>query len=1237
MHKLITQALLSVICLLTLPPASAWLIWQPGQLENDQHILKAAFTAHSHHSSGDPENLANLSATPLQITARPGQTLTVCSHRVTGYSETGDIEPKTSAEDNLPNIVFEDWQTTLNIEFPFPCPDDEAGIQPYHFRNMLRSDEPFMVVIGEDSEKRQKSFNSKSDTLEAPIPGSPFTPSEPVSLLSGAGYGSDSDDDQFHRRPPHFPFMGKADLSLTLLPFIRLPPEWRSYLPGWNWYQWLVGEPDAQAGVTVMIRLNQSDPVFLHLSQWEYRELAGNMLNTHQLLQWLAYKLSGRETFIQTLLDTMALMNEQGELDETLSEKFTEQLMVALEQPDMEFSLEFETRLLAESLSTVSLTSPENGIIHLPDGKPDGETQKLPAEQSSEQSSEKDKASNSQSGLPPDQNQRSHEEGNTPPHHPAGSGQTRDAGEQTLKDYFSIVVGGKEFHIKKEQLSPLNRGQEKAAGIKVYDPANPSESLRLNEVEAAADEGTTLQEQELIREARIKTLQEIARTNAELPEDNKLPVPSFPNSGNLKLSENDSNRVLNYLLTYGTSETQNALRYYYQVNRISTRDGHLLAEVDYRGYPVDETCQICQGLLLSQHSLTACTQAGQHIFHTGCLSHALQAKQLDVLARPRQAGCPVCRADQPPILASKESLVSELHRVAEIGDGAILTALLESDVDIEARDDQGNTALHRAAQAGHSGIVLLLTYFGANFKAVNRAGQLPITIAAEHPDIIEILNQVDQNPGIFYSVLTGREEALRQWLDEGNSLEETRPLDGASLLHLAAQNNHMDIVRHLLDFAQRDYVNQQASNGLSALMLACQNDHTEVTETLLQHHADVNLQDRNGESALMKASLKGHLAVAATLLQHHADVNLQDRNGESALMKASLKGHLAVAATLLQHHADVNLQDRNDESALMKASLKGCLTIATILLQHHADVNLQDRNGESALMKASLKGHLAVAAILLQHHADVNLQDRCGESALMKASLKGCSVVAEILVRYDADVNQQTSDGWRALMLASQEGHEEVVKILLQHRADVNQQTSDGWRALMLASQEGHEKVVKILLQHHADINQQTSDGRTALIQACQNGHAEVVRILLQHADVNLQDSNGESALMLASGEGYAEVVRTLLQHHADVNQQTSDGWIALMLASQEGHEKVVKILLQHHADVNQQTSDGRTALIQACQNGHAEVVRILLQHADVNLQDSDGESALMLATQYGHSEVAILLREHGAILPTTQ
>ncbi len=99
--------------------------------------------------------------------------------------------------------------------------------------------------------------------------------------------------------------------------------------------------------------------------------------------------------------------------------------------------------------------------------------------------------------------------------------------------------------------------------------------------------------------------------------------------------------------------------------------------------------------------------------------------------RPVAAGGP----DIPPIVAAAgagygHSFTANHHRYAPTGMLAAVKYLVEVlHADVNARDAEGNTALHQAAARGDNEMVLYLVSKGADVRAVNRTGQTVADLA----------------------------------------------------------------------------------------------------------------------------------------------------------------------------------------------------------------------------------------------------------------------------------------------------------------------------------------------------------------------------------------------------------------------------------------------------------------------------------------------------------------------------
>ena len=89
----------------------------------------------------------------------------------------------------------------------------------------------------------------------------------------------------------------------------------------------------------------------------------------------------------------------------------------------------------------------------------------------------------------------------------------------------------------------------------------------------------------------------------------------------------------------------------------------------------------------------------------------------------------------PPLLAAAgvgygEGFAANAHRFAPTGMLAAVKYLVEDlHADVNARDHEGNTAIHHAAARGDNDMILYLVSKGADVRAVNRAGQTTVDMA----------------------------------------------------------------------------------------------------------------------------------------------------------------------------------------------------------------------------------------------------------------------------------------------------------------------------------------------------------------------------------------------------------------------------------------------------------------------------------------------------------------------------
>ncbi|PRZ56421.1 ankyrin repeat protein [Paraburkholderia fungorum] len=191
----------------------------------------------------------------------------------------------------------------------------------------------------------------------------------------------------------------------------------------------------------------------------------------------------------------------------------------------------------------------------------------------------------------------------------------------------------------------------------------------------------------------------------------------------------------------------------------------------------------------------------------------------------------------PAISASSRALI----RAAAAGRSRDVDRLLAlPDVDPEAVDEWGFTALSAAAMHGHA-------------RCVKR-----------------LLPRCDAN----------------------------RIVSGATALHDAAMQGHAACVRLLISVSD---ANATIGPGLTPLMLATMENRAQCVELLLPH-ADARATDSIGSTALMRAARHGHADCVATLLPA-SDAKARDHDGCAAIQSAIACGK-AECADLLSLHSE---------------------------------------------------------------------------------------------------------------------------------------------------------------------------------------------------------------------------------------------------------------------------------------------------------------------------------------------
>ncbi|XP_076152796.1 ankyrin repeat and sterile alpha motif domain-containing protein 1B isoform X2 [Alosa pseudoharengus] len=203
-----------------------------------------------------------------------------------------------------------------------------------------------------------------------------------------------------------------------------------------------------------------------------------------------------------------------------------------------------------------------------------------------------------------------------------------------------------------------------------------------------------------------------------------------------------------------------------------------------------------------------------------------------------------------------------LHHAALNGHRDVVLKLLQFEASTNVADSKGCFPLHLAAWRGDMEIVRILIHHGPSHCRVNEQNhekETALHCAAQygHSDVVGVL--------------------LRELTDP--SMRNRR---GETPLDLAALYGRLPVVCMLVNAHPALMHSSSHTRQHTPLHLAARNGHHAVASVLIETGMDVNVQTEKG-SALHEAALYGKIDVVRLLLDSGIDLNIRDCQGRTAL------------------------------------------------------------------------------------------------------------------------------------------------------------------------------------------------------------------------------------------------------------------------------------------------------------------------------------------------------------------
>ena len=460
----------------------------------------------------------------------------------------------------------------------------------------------------------------------------------------------------------------------------------------------------------------------------------------------------------------------------------------------------------------------------------------------------------------------------------------------------------------------------------------------------------------------------------------------------------------------------------------------------------------------------------------------------------------------------------------------------------------------------------------------------------------------------------------------------------------------------------------------SALHLAAFNDHVDIVKFLIAHGANCTLVDSLDRAPLHASVQKpGGCRCLEMLLGQKVDLSFRDKDGLTAWHLAASNGNLPALRILWDFAAHDQLQLHSkaiDGRTLLHCAAQSSSKETLVFLMDHCSesvIHQTTSEGFNALHYAVKADSLHATRYLIDRAFDIHAVTNDDSNVLHCAVDHDSKVVYEIvemLLKSGVDPCKVRRDGMTPINLllstASQSSNhphvsnelEAILRVITKHATSLDFTYGPGLSPLHQVCQLGGERIaddwrpdaLTILLQNGADPKIQDKKGKTALwylVEACKREFRTSDRVFASNMPVTmikwfLNSTDDErflsdtctnpQILCLALISGDEELLGRSRVECGIAGSQP--GLMISACTGIFGDKSTVIDLLDLNFDPNDRTVDGTSALMTAARTGDLAGVEALIDHgADLYAIDNNGWSVVHHALVSGREALWHFLR----------
>eukprot|EP01064_Diplonema_japonicum_P004745 TRINITY_DN1310_c0_g5_i1.p1 TRINITY_DN1310_c0_g5~~TRINITY_DN1310_c0_g5_i1.p1 ORF type:complete len:768 (+),score=182.27 TRINITY_DN1310_c0_g5_i1:50-2353(+) len=326
----------------------------------------------------------------------------------------------------------------------------------------------------------------------------------------------------------------------------------------------------------------------------------------------------------------------------------------------------------------------------------------------------------------------------------------------------------------------------------------------------------------------------------------------------------------------------------------------------------------------------------------------------------------------------------------------------------------------------------------------------------------------DGTSALHCAVYGGQTTALKILIDELKQCPKVKKHNNSTLLHAAAAYDNLELVRYLVDECGLD-PDLRGFNNTSPLCIATRCGKVETMKLLIdKYKQDPSQAVYAGFSLLHCAAYGGHTEALMLLVDvYKQDLGKVKDDGKTVLHTAMSAGVNVMQLLIDEYKQDPAITSQGGWTILHAAAIQGnCEAVRLLINKYKQNPLVRKHDGGTLLHAAAHYDQVEMMKLLIEEFkVQPWIKGQNESTPLHSACLSGKLDIVKLLIEdYHQDPAAKRVDGWMAIHCAASNGRLDVVQYLLSvYDANAYTKTSKGSTPYGLARNGNHEAVAEIL------------------------------------------------------------------------------------------------------------------------------------------------------------------------------